>query len=201
MASEQNTLKKCPFCAEEIRVEARKCRYCGEMLSDAEVSSSQVLTHGEGQTIRRLSDYERISGAVWLLLACVQAIVAVLLFSKSVILPGAVDSKDYSLNILFGFSFAVAAIWNLLSAISRFVIAAKIRNRDKTVVESFHSIAQLVLLGVINLIFGGVLGVFWVAFDFFARDKVLSNAHLFNAHLFPVGSSTAETTKTLNETW
>lgn len=35
------TTKKCPFCAEEINIDAIKCRHCGEMLN-SQTSSKEV---------------------------------------------------------------------------------------------------------------------------------------------------------------
>ncbi|MBF0230386.1 MAG: zinc ribbon domain-containing protein [Desulfamplus sp.] len=35
-----NATKKCPYCAEIIRLEALKCRYCGEIFDPSDVSKS-----------------------------------------------------------------------------------------------------------------------------------------------------------------
>lgn len=103
-------------------------------------------------TIRRIADYERVSGILWIVIGALQCLT------------------------LIGI---IAGIWNIVAGISRIRVVPIILQRDPRVPAIFEGIGQLIVIGVINLFLGGVFGVLFVIFDFFIRDMVLRNRHLF----------------------
>jgi hypothetical protein len=103
-------------------------------------------------TIRRLADYERVSGVLWIVLGIIQCLTIVLI---------------------------IAGIWNIFGGRSRLKMSGRIRERDSGVPSAYRGIGGLILMLIINLIFGGVIGVVLVIFDFVVRDQVLSHAYLF----------------------
>ena len=56
----------------------------------------------------------------------------------------------------------------------------KILNRDADVPNIFQDITQLVIIGFINIVFGGLLGIALVGFDFWIRSEVLANKDIFD---------------------
>ena len=104
--------------------------------------------------IRRLSEYSRWSGILWIVLGAVQIV------------------------SVFGI---VAGAWNVFAGITRIRMAGPILRRDASVPSAFQGVAGLIIIGVINLLLGGVIGLVLVGVDFFVRDQVLKNAPLFTA--------------------
>lgn len=102
--------------------------------------------------INRIADYYKVSAILWLIIAILQ-IVSIL--------------------------GIIAGIWNLFASASRFQMIKAVRARLPSVVEANKGIAQLVILGIINFFLGAVVGVLFVAFDFYIRDQVLKRANLF----------------------
>lgn len=51
MEQETNQTQKCPYCGEEISINAKKCKYCGEWLSDQPQGTSQTLNQQTPQAI------------------------------------------------------------------------------------------------------------------------------------------------------
>ncbi|HET8942619.1 MAG TPA: DUF4339 domain-containing protein [Rudaea sp.] len=104
--------------------------------------------------IRRLADYEKISAWLWMILGIVQVLTLVA---------------------------AIAGVWNIFAAYSRFHVVPRIKARDPEIPTAYEELGGIILIGVVNLFVGGVIGVVFAVFDLYVRDKVLSNRHLFNA--------------------
>lgn len=102
--------------------------------------------------VRRIADYERVSGILWIVIGAIQCITIVGI---------------------------IAGIWNIFAGISRIRIVPVILQRDPRIPAAFEGIGQLIIIGVINLLLGGIVGVLFVIFDFVIRDMVLRNRHLF----------------------
>ncbi len=109
--------------------------------------------------LRSIADYERISCVIWLVLGIIQLCLGILF-------------------ILF-FPMLIAGAWNVILVILRWSRPDRIRRRDSTVPDAYRGIAGLVITGILNILFGLIIGILVVIFDFFIREKILSNAHLF----------------------
>lgn len=112
----------------------------------------KILPGEADNQIRRIADYERLSGIFWIGLGAIQVC---MLWT------------------------AVAGIWNTVAAITRWKLPDRIRGRDPALPELYRGINQLVIIGIVNLLLGGIIGILFVVFDLFIRDQVLTNAHLF----------------------
>jgi GYF domain 2 len=103
--------------------------------------------------IRRLADFERVSGIVWIVLGALQI---ALIYT------------------------AIAGVWNIIAGILRLTKVKMIKGRSRYIPQEYEPIRGLVVIAIVNLLLGGLIGLVFVAFDFYIRDKVLANRHLFN---------------------
>ena len=155
----------CTQCGTNIPEEANFCSTCGAAAAGASLEKpggppaiasmppvGLALPASDAILVRRIADYEKLSGIFWMILGGIQVLTVVGI---------------------------IAGAWNLFAGYSRIKAAPLILARDPSVPDAFEDLVQLVIIGVINLFLGGVIGLIFVAFDFFIRDMVLSNRRLF----------------------
>ena len=118
----------------------------------AVVFGMQMQEQREAAVIRRIAEYERISGFLWIIIGTIQCLTI----------------------------FAIiAGIWNILAGLSRIKIAPVIMQRDARIPKMFDGFAQLIIIALVNIFVGGVIGIIFIIFDFVIRDMVLRNRDLF----------------------
>jgi hypothetical protein len=141
------------------------CGRCGAPHAGTErpFASSGVPPHAHNQgpnyeqyeryLLRRIADYERISGIIWIVLGVIQICTVV---------------------------WVIAGVWNIFVGRSRLKGASAIKARHISVPLLYGDISRLVVTALINFFLGGVVGLVLVGFDFYIRDEILANARLFN---------------------
>jgi hypothetical protein len=105
----------------------------------------------------RMAGYETASAIIWLILGIAQILLGLWL---------------EPLLLLIG-------IWNIVAAVNRFNLIPRLRALDPAVPAEYEGLVGLIVFGVINLILGAVVGLVGIAVDFYLRDQVLKNRHLF----------------------
>lgn len=137
-----------------------------QLPSAAPTGASWQATQDIIDTIRKL---ETASGVVWSIIGGLQVLVPLLCLT--------VPFLTFSTEML---ALLIAGVWNIYAALSRFNRAKLVQARQASVVKSYEGVTQLVVIGLVNLLFGAVIGALWVIVDFITRDKVLRNRHLFD---------------------
>lgn len=144
-----NLLTKCPYCKEDIKAEAVKCKHCGEWLN---INIRQDSSTDEDFIVNKIADCEKASTILWLIVAIIQICSIVCI---------------------------VAGIWNLVAVINRWKLPSLIKEKNACIPACYESMVGLIVLCVVNLLIGGILGVLLTAFDFYIRSLVLENRRLF----------------------
>jgi hypothetical protein len=102
--------------------------------------------------VRQMSGYSRWTGVAWIVLGGLQIL------------------------SLFGI---VAGAWNVFAGVRRIRFAERIKERAPSVPQAVEGLAGYVIIGVVNLLLGGVIGIVLVGVDLFVRDRLLQRRALF----------------------
>lgn len=105
------------------------------------------------QCFRKVSEYEKISGIIWIVIGAIQIISLV--------------------GIICG-------IWNIVVGTQRLKYSKELLCKPQNVVNVFENqLTTLIIFLVINFFFGAIIGVAGACFDLYVRDYVVKNRDNF----------------------
>ncbi len=132
------------------------CPFCGEQINytaqKCKYCGEWLNDNSSKDIISKISDYQKASNIMWLIIAIIQICSIVCI---------------------------IAGIWNLVATITNWKLPKKILSKDDTIPKIYESIVGYFIIGIVNLLIGGVIGLVLLGFDLYIRNLILKNKHLF----------------------
>lgn len=154
----------CSKCGRPVDDGAAFCSHCGSPLSSG-AAAPAVIPDDPAGIAARVRRNETVISVLWLALGVVQ------------------------LALLYT---AAAGVWNIVNAILTLRNTRNIVAGNPNVVPYFDGKRTgLIVMGVVNLVLGGVVGVALVLYELHIRQVVLDNAGAFDAGAAPVAAEKA----------
>lgn len=143
----------CKYCGNEVEENQQVCLKCGCLVENGLTNAFHNEINSE-EYYKKLSEYEKMSGIVWLIIGIVQ------------------------ICTLVG---VICGIWNIIASTSRLKYSKELLTKPNGIVERFENqLTEIVIIMVLNIFFGAIIGVIGSVIDLFVRNYVIENKKVFN---------------------
>lgn len=196
--------KHCPYCGEEIKATAKKCKHCGEFLEEIpaeepdtkiicpycgeEILSTALKCKHCGEYIRtvktdtdieKLANLQKTSNILWIVLSVIMILSGIGYFDMQEELGNNNILGIADELMATGWAYIIIGIWNIITTCALNDLPNKILNKRSDVISHYDNIVPTIVAIFVNIIVGWYIGVALCGFDLYIRKLVLDKKELF----------------------
>lgn len=169
--------KFCSKCGQELEAGAKFCQKCGQTVSNGQqqtqvnaVPQSQVYK-SQQNVIQQLSSKVKITGVMWIIVACIQYIAVIFLWVKGL----ENLHRIFSLLCLLSVVILAIAIINTFIAVRYFMYSKEINIRPIGILAKYSSVGGCIGMLFYSILFGGLVGLVGAIYALVVRSFVKRN--------------------------
>ena len=150
----------CSNCGAPLNNNQRFCANCG---TPAGQTSKQSSVSQVNPYLVELAHREKVSASIWIVVACIQILAAILVSGTAMIV-------------------LICGLWNLYAGYSGIQQSKKILTNWPDLVNTYEKSRNQIIFNILlNAVIGGIIGVIGGIYDMSTRNYVLEHRNEFNA--------------------